>query len=208
MKAMKMRIGGLFQRGRTTHLSLLRQTSLSRIQDCHCPSLKALHNWPCRDYSFVGAREKEQAAYGFAERCDRIIYSHEAGLAKPDPHFSTSASQHFSFLADKLTAIHPPGVSMSITYLGYSQAKPDEIDALRDFLLTVVLPAVQNSEGNESCQMWQSQDDPTQFVVMEVWASVEAHRASIKNITQAEINAYMKLVAAAPRGGYYDLLRK
>ena len=97
---------------------------------------------------------------------------------------------------------------MSITYLGYSQAKPDEIGALRDFLLTVVLPAVQNSEGNESCQMWQSQDDPTQFVVMEVWASVEAHRASIKNITQAEINEYMKLVAAAPRGGYYDPLGK
>ena len=41
---------------------------------------------------------------------------------------------------------------------------------------------------------------------MEVWASMEAHRASIKNITQAEINEYMKLVAAAPRGGYYDLL--
>jgi len=35
--------------------------------------------------SFVGAREKEQAAYGFEELCDLIIYSHEVGLAKPDP---------------------------------------------------------------------------------------------------------------------------
>ena len=35
--------------------------------------------------SFVGAREREQAFYHFDELCDFIIYSHEVGLAKPDP---------------------------------------------------------------------------------------------------------------------------
>jgi len=35
--------------------------------------------------SFVGAREREQAAYGFEDLVDEIVYSHEAGLAKPDP---------------------------------------------------------------------------------------------------------------------------
>jgi epoxide hydrolase-like predicted phosphatase len=35
--------------------------------------------------SFLGAREKEQAAYGFEDLCDFIIYSHEVGIAKPDP---------------------------------------------------------------------------------------------------------------------------
>jgi putative hydrolase of the HAD superfamily len=35
--------------------------------------------------SFVGAREREQAAYGFAELVDVLIYSHEAGISKPDP---------------------------------------------------------------------------------------------------------------------------
>ena len=35
--------------------------------------------------SFVGAREREQAAYGFANLCDFIVYSHEVGIAKPDP---------------------------------------------------------------------------------------------------------------------------
>jgi len=35
--------------------------------------------------SFVGAREREQAAYGLEEICDLIIYSHEAGWMKPDP---------------------------------------------------------------------------------------------------------------------------
>jgi glucose-1-phosphatase len=35
--------------------------------------------------SFVGAREREQAAYGFADLVDDIVYSHECGMSKPDP---------------------------------------------------------------------------------------------------------------------------
>jgi len=35
--------------------------------------------------SFVGAREREQQAYGFEELVDEIVYSHEAGMSKPDP---------------------------------------------------------------------------------------------------------------------------
>ena len=35
--------------------------------------------------SFVGAREREQAAYGFENLVDEIIYSHECGMSKPDP---------------------------------------------------------------------------------------------------------------------------
>jgi HAD superfamily hydrolase (TIGR01509 family) len=35
--------------------------------------------------SFVGAREREQAAYGFEDLVDEIIYSHECGVSKPDP---------------------------------------------------------------------------------------------------------------------------
>jgi len=34
--------------------------------------------------SWVGAREKEQARYGFGDACDVIVYSHEEGLTKPD----------------------------------------------------------------------------------------------------------------------------
>jgi putative hydrolase of the HAD superfamily len=35
--------------------------------------------------SFVGAREREQQAYGFEDLVDEIVYSHEAGMSKPDP---------------------------------------------------------------------------------------------------------------------------
>ncbi|SEN46143.1 putative hydrolase of the HAD superfamily [Nonomuraea pusilla] len=35
--------------------------------------------------SFVGATAREQAAYGFGDLVDVLVYSHEAGVAKPDP---------------------------------------------------------------------------------------------------------------------------
>jgi epoxide hydrolase-like predicted phosphatase len=35
--------------------------------------------------SVVGAREREQALYGFEDMCDLIVYSHEVGWRKPDP---------------------------------------------------------------------------------------------------------------------------
>lgn len=34
--------------------------------------------------SFVGAREREQAAYGFEDMCEVLVYSHEVGCMKPD----------------------------------------------------------------------------------------------------------------------------
>jgi epoxide hydrolase-like predicted phosphatase len=35
--------------------------------------------------SFVGAREREQEAYGLTDLVDDCVYSHEVGLSKPDP---------------------------------------------------------------------------------------------------------------------------
>jgi putative hydrolase of the HAD superfamily len=35
--------------------------------------------------SMAGARREEQARYGFEQLVDVVVYSHEAGVAKPDP---------------------------------------------------------------------------------------------------------------------------
>jgi epoxide hydrolase-like predicted phosphatase len=43
--------------------------------------------------SFDGAREREQDRYHFTEMVDFIIYSHEVGLAKPDPRIYALTSQ-------------------------------------------------------------------------------------------------------------------
>ena len=95
---------------------------------------------------------------------------------------------------------------MSVAYIGQSQSKPDEIDNLRSFLTRTVAPAIKASAGCESYQLFQSQDDPTKFIGIEVWASIEAHRASVKNIPPESINEFMKLVAERPSGGYYQVV--
>jgi epoxide hydrolase-like predicted phosphatase len=43
--------------------------------------------------SFAGAREREQALYGFEDMCDMIVYSHEVGCRKPDPRIYEIALQ-------------------------------------------------------------------------------------------------------------------
>jgi epoxide hydrolase-like predicted phosphatase len=48
--------------------------------------------------SFVGAREREQAAYGFEDLVDEIIYSHEAGMNKPDPRIYALACARLEVL--------------------------------------------------------------------------------------------------------------
>ena len=92
---------------------------------------------------------------------------------------------------------------MSVIYIGQSQAKPAEIDHLRDFLTSIVGPGVRSAEGCDSYQLFQSETDPAQFIGIEVWTSIEAHRASVKNISLDSIADFMKLVAQPSSGGYY-----
>lgn len=47
-------------------------------------SLRPRYKTAILSNSFVGAREREQAAYQFEDITDMIIYSHEVGLRKPD----------------------------------------------------------------------------------------------------------------------------
>ncbi len=43
--------------------------------------------------SFLGAREQEEARYGFTSMVDVAIYSHEEGMHKPDPRIFALASE-------------------------------------------------------------------------------------------------------------------
>lgn len=44
--------------------------------------------------SFVGAREQEEARYGFTSMVDVAIYSHEEGVRKPDPRIFAIVAEH------------------------------------------------------------------------------------------------------------------
>jgi quinol monooxygenase YgiN len=95
---------------------------------------------------------------------------------------------------------------MSVAYVGQSQAKPGQSDKLRDLFVSVVAPALRASRGCESFTLLQSETDPSSFTAIEIWASVEAHRASAQSISSENIAAFMQLVTAPPRAGYHRVL--
>ncbi len=61
--------------------------SLNRELLDYLVALRPRHKTAILSNSFVGAREREQALYGFANVFDHVLYSHEEGLEKPDPAF-------------------------------------------------------------------------------------------------------------------------
>lgn len=94
---------------------------------------------------------------------------------------------------------------MSVTRIGEIQAKPELIDALRDFLLSI-MPLIKTSHGCESVSLYQSQDDPTRFTMLEVWDNADSHRASVTNIPPEKLAGIRPLLASSPSGGYFSLL--
>jgi putative hydrolase of the HAD superfamily len=59
--------------------------SLNRDLANYFGSLRPRYKTGILSNSFVGAREREQQAYGFEDMCDVIVYSHEVGYLKPEP---------------------------------------------------------------------------------------------------------------------------
>ena len=52
--------------------------------------------------SFVGARAREGERYGFGQLTDVIIYSHEAGISKPDPRIYHLACARLGFRPEEM----------------------------------------------------------------------------------------------------------
>jgi quinol monooxygenase YgiN len=94
---------------------------------------------------------------------------------------------------------------MSIARIGETHARPETIAALRDFLLSI-MPGIKSSQGCESVTLYQSTDDPTRFTIIEIWDSVESHKASVKNIPREKLAEISPLLASAPSGHYYDFV--
>jgi len=104
---------------------------------------------------------------------------------------------------------------MTITRIGETQAKPELTEAtstgsmhrLRDFLISI-MPMLKSSQGCKSVTLYQSQDDPTKFTMIEVWDSIESHQASVKNIPPEKLIEIRPLLASAPSGSYYRLVHQ
>lgn len=94
---------------------------------------------------------------------------------------------------------------MAVARIGEVRAKEELTEDLRDFLISI-MPIIKSSEGCESVQLYQSQDDPTKFIMIEVWDGIESHQASVKNIPPEKLGEIRPLLASTPSGGYYGLV--
>jgi quinol monooxygenase YgiN len=94
---------------------------------------------------------------------------------------------------------------MSISRIGQVQAKAGSSEELREFLISI-MPGIRSSDGCETVHLYQSEDEPDEFMMIEVWDSVASHQASVKNIPAEKLGEIRSLLATSPSGSYYKLV--
>lgn len=92
---------------------------------------------------------------------------------------------------------------MSTTRINEFMAKAGQGEHLRDLLSSFLAP-LESVAGCQSCQVLQSAEQPTKIVVIEVWESVAAHQASVKDISPEAVAQLMPLLDGAPKGEYFS----
>lgn len=91
---------------------------------------------------------------------------------------------------------------MSITRINQFIAKQGHGNTLRD-LLRSFLASLDSTPGCQSYQVLQSTEHPDRIVVIEVWDSIQAHQASVKDIPPDALAQVMPLLDGAPSGEYF-----
>lgn len=94
---------------------------------------------------------------------------------------------------------------MTITRIGETQSRLESVEALREFLVSI-MAGIKSSEGCNAVTLYQSQEDPTRFTMIEVWDNIESHQASVKNIPPELLTQIRPLLAATPSGRYYHII--
>ena len=94
---------------------------------------------------------------------------------------------------------------MNIYRIGEIQARPESIEAMRDFLISI-MDGIRASQGCTAVELYQSHDDPTKFTMIEVWDSIESHQASVKNISPDDLAKIRPMLASTPSGSYFELV--
>jgi quinol monooxygenase YgiN len=93
---------------------------------------------------------------------------------------------------------------MTIVRLNQFQSAAGKAQELHEFL-TSITAYILGSEGCQSCEVFQQQNDDSHFVVIEKWDSIESHQASIANYPKEDMMAAMNLFGAPPKGDYYTI---
>ncbi len=92
---------------------------------------------------------------------------------------------------------------MAITRINQFQASVGNEDNMKAFLQSLV-PYISGSPGCISCEVLSNDDNPSECIVLERWESKDAHRASVANFPQKDMQAAGILFSASPKGWYYS----
>ncbi len=106
---------------------------------CYASSLRPGYRTGLLSNSADGARREEQARFGFEELFDVIIYSHEVGLAKPDPQAYVLLCDQLNVTPDELVFLDDvPGNIDAACELGIHgvlyHSTDESIEAIRAFV--------------------------------------------------------------------------
>lgn len=93
---------------------------------------------------------------------------------------------------------------MSITRINKFQAAPTKADELNEFLKSI-LPYISSCEGSLFCEILRDVENNDNFVVVEKWENIEAHKKSIAGFPQEKMMDAMVLFATMPEGNYYKV---
>jgi quinol monooxygenase YgiN len=92
---------------------------------------------------------------------------------------------------------------MSVVRINEFHAASNKTTALRDFLRAVIAE-IETAPGCQGCELLADQQDNTCLVIVETWDSVAAHQAAADRIPPEKIAEVRPLLAAPPKGHYYD----
>ena len=83
------------------------------------------------------------------------------------------------------------------------QASAGNEENMKLFLESLV-PYISGSAGNISCEVLRNHDNPAECIVLERWESEAAHKESVANFPQKDMQAAGIFFAFPPKGWYYS----
>ena len=91
---------------------------------------------------------------------------------------------------------------MHVTRINRFYATPHLAEDLHVFLNSV-LPALRQAPGCTSAQLLRGKDDPNEFVIIEQWTSIAAHKSGAQIIPPEQFSVILPMLSRPPAGAYY-----
>lgn len=84
-------------------------------------------------------------------------------------------------------------------------AQPDLAENLRDALVAFG-PMVSGQDGCIGVEVFQDQSDPTRFLLLEKWSSVDHHQRALAAMPEGALDGIMTALAGKPEASYETML--